>query len=290
MESPKPFEIDPAVFLKEHFELPPLPQCAVQIQDVILKPDVSIERICKILLKEPILIARILKIVNSAYYGFRREVDDIKFAVAYLGIHEIYNMVLSISVVKALGVMETAELDRFWNHSVLTAICAKHLGRRFEPLLSPERIWLGAILHDIGKLVYFKFFPDHYKHILDYSHKHGCLFSQGEKHFSFPSSASMGIILCDRWRLPSIVRDACGGHQLDDLKRFDGGGSRGDFRRIICSANLMAILVAEELNNELKQTIYDGLKECYSLEEKDFLKLMGEVYDLKLDLAKYEWS
>ena len=281
-------EINPAEFLKEHTELPALDGCVLKIQDMISRPDVSVDSISRILINEPVLTAHILKIVNSAYYGFRREIDDVKFAVAYLGIHEIYNMVLSLSVVNALGIEEKEELEKFWSHSVLTALCARHLGKRFEPLLSPEKIWLGAILHDIGKLVYFKFFPDHYREIKAWCEENGLLFNQGEHHFSYPSSAMMGGILCERWRLPTIVKDACEGHGLKDLDLADGG-SRGDFRRIICAANLMAVLAADDLNSDVKQELFDKLKNHFNMNDKEFLQLMGEVYDLKLDLANYRW-
>lgn len=289
MDKPQPFDIDRDQFLKDHFNLPPLPQAVLKIQEIMHDADVSIDTVCNILVKEPVLVAQILKVVNSAYYGLRREVDDIKFAVAYLGLNEIFNMVISISVVKTLGVAEKAEIDSFWNHSVLTAICAKHLGKRFEPLLAPERIWLGALLHDVGKLVYFKFFPDHYRQVVNDSEQNGSLFSQSEKKLGYPSSALMGSILCDRWRLPRVVKDACEYHHMDDLENL-GEGSRADYRRLVCSANLMAVLVDNGLNNEVKQAIFSRLQYAFSLTEKEFLKLMGEVYELKMDLAKYEWA
>jgi HD-like signal output (HDOD) protein len=197
-------------------------------------------------------------------------------------------MALSLSVVKTIGIHEKKELESFWSHSVLTAMCAKHLGKRFEPLLSPERIWLGAILHDIGKLVYFKFFPEHFNTLKEFSSKNGALFSSGEKHFGFPSSGRMGGILCERWGLPAIVKDACECHDAGDLGD-QGGGSRGDFRRIICAANLMAVLASDDLNSDVKQDLFDRLKSHFKMNEKEFLQLMGEVYDLKLDLANYRW-
>ena len=288
MEHLETIEINPAEFLKDPKQLPPLPECVMKMQDMISRPDVSVEAVSRLLMNEPVLTAHVLRIVNSAYYGFRREVDDVKFAVAYLGIHEIYNIVVSLSVVKTLGVEEKGEIDRFWSHSVLTAMCARHLGKCFEPLLSPERIWLGAVLHDIGKLVYFRFFPDHYRAIKGYSEKNGVLFSDGEKHFALISSGRLGGILCERWRLPSIVKDACEGHDLEDLEN-DGGGSRGDFKRIISAANLMAILATDELNNEVRQDLFNRLKNHFKMNDKEFLQLMGEVYDLKLDLANYRW-
>lgn len=288
MENLEAIDIDSAEILKNHEQLPALPGCVLKIQEMITRPDVSVESISRLLMNEPVLTAHILKIVNSAYYGFRREIDDIKFAVAYLGIHEIYNMVLSLSVVKTLGIAEKEELERFWSHSVLTALCARYLGKRFEPLLSPERIWLGAILHDIGKLVYFKFFPDHYQAIKEFSAKNRVLFSVAEKQLGFPASGRLGGILCERWRLPSIVKDACEGHNLEDLAK-EGGGSRGDFRRIICAANLMALLATDDLSNDVRQDLFDRLKNHFDMNDKEFLQLMGEVYDLKLDLVNYRW-
>lgn len=289
MDKPLPFELDQTLFLKEHFNLPPLPESVLKIQEIMYDPDVSIDIVCNILIKEPVLVAQILKVVNSAYYGLRREVDDIRFAVAYLGLNEIFNMVISISVVKNLGVAEKAEIDKFWTHSVLTAICAKHLGKRFEPLLAPDKIWLGALLHDVGKLVFYRFFPDHYKAVLEHREKNGCLFSQAEKALGYPGSALMGSILCERWRMPVIVKDACEHHLMEDLDS-PGEGSKADYRRLISSANLMAELVSNGLNHELKQAIFGCLQNGFNLTEKEFLKLMGEVYELKLDLAKYEWA
>lgn len=288
MDKLEKFEIDPATFLREHFTLSPLPDAVLKIQEIVNNEYVGVEAICELLLNEPVLSAHILKLVNSAYYGFRREVDDIKFAVAYLGIREIYNIVLSSSVVENLGVTEIKVLEKFWTHSIFTALCAKHLCRKFEPLLSPDRIWLGAILHDIGKLVYYRFFPDHYLAIVEFSKKKGCLSRDAEKYFSFPRSSVMGSVLCERWRLPSIVKDACECHSLEDLDTLDGG-SRTDFKKIICSANLMSVLAADELNNDLKHEIFDKLAKKFNYSEKDFLKLMGEIYDLKIEVDNYRW-
>jgi HD-like signal output (HDOD) protein len=260
----------------------------MKIQEIIHKQDVSVEGVCDILTSEPVMTVHILKIVNSAYYGFRREIDDIKFAVAYLGIHEIYNMVLTLSVMNTLKMDEEQELDRFWNHSVLTALCARYLGRRFEPLLQPERIWIAAMLHDLGKLIFNKFYPLHYSAIVEYINEKGILFSQAESDLTYPKSSLMGSILCERWRLPQIIKDACECHDFKSLNT-SGEGARGDFKRLISAANLMAVLTANELSTEVKQELFDSLSRHFRMDEKEFLKMMGEIYDLKLDLAKYRW-
>jgi HD-like signal output (HDOD) protein len=260
----------------------------MKLQEIISRPDVSVDSISRILISDPVLTAHVLKIVNSAYYSLKREIDDIKFAVAYLGIHEIFNITLTLSVVQTIMTGERKEQEDFWAHSIMTALCAKHLGQLYEPLLSPEKLWIGAMLHDIGKLVYHKFYPDHYNAVKGYAQINGVLFSHAEEHFCFPSSALMGSVLCDHWRLPKIVKDACEYHTIKTLENLSEG-SRKDFQKIICAANLMATLSTETLATDVKQDLFTQLSALFNLSEKDFLKLMGEIYDLKLDLANYRW-
>lgn len=288
MENLEAIDISSVDFLKGPRRLPPLPECVIKIQDMILQPDVSVDSISRVLISDPVLTAHVLRVVNSAYYGMMHKVDDIKFAVAYLGIHEIYNIVLAQSVVKTIGIEETEDLEIFWSHSILTALTARYLGKKFEPLISPDHLWLGAILHDIGKLVYMRFFPGHYRAVKMFSRKHGVLFNEGEKYFNLPSSGCLGGILCDRWQLPAVVKDACEGHGIENLGIKDGG-SRGDFLRIVSAASLMSALSMNDLNQDVKQNMFDRLKNHFNMDEKDFLKLMGKVYDLKLDLASYRW-
>ncbi len=282
----EPIVIDPDTFLREHCALPPLPEVVVKIQALINTTDANIENISSLILTDPALTAQIIKIVNSAYYGFRNEIIDIKFAVAYIGFNEIYNIVLSLSVVETLNISELKELDSFWAHSVYCARCAKFLAKKFEPLLNPENIWLGAILHDIGKLVYFKFFPKHYKSIVEFSETSGKLYSEIEKEFEIPSSSYLGQLLCKRWNLPAIISDACEFHTLSDINNVQ----HNDFKKIICCANLVAVLTTAPLAENIKQEIFETLINTFNCSKEDWLTLMGEIYDLKQDSTGQEIS
>lgn len=273
----EPIVINPDSFLNQHCALPPLPQVVMDIQTLITTADANVENISGLIVTDPGLTAQILKIVNSAYYGFRREISDIKFAVAYLGFNEIYNIVLSLSVVETLNVHEVSELDSFWEHSLYCARCAKFLAKKFEPLLSPENLWLGAILHDIGKLIYFKFFPGHYKNIVEISEMSGRLYSDVEKDFDIPSSSYLGQLLCGRWNLPYIIKDACESHSLGDID----DAMENDFKKIICCANLVSVLATASLSESVKQELLDTLMNLLNCSKEDWLTLMGEVYDLR---------
>lgn len=283
-----PIEIDPKTFLREHFTLPALPRVVSKIQNLIESGEADMRIVADLISGEPALTAQVLKVVNSAYYGLSREITNVKFALAFLGLNEIYRMVLSLSVVNTLDIEDKDELNAFWFHSFYAALCAKYLARQYEPLLSLEELWSAAILHDIGKLVYLKFFPDHYKALTAYTKEQGCLFSASEAHFSLPSSALFGTLLCRHWRLPDHISRACEHHSLTDLSApLDKEGAKGRFVRMICLGNLLTVLSTETLNPDVKHEIAAATQQSLSCGEPDFLTLMGDIYDLRTDVERF---
>ena len=281
-------EIDPDTFLKQQHTLPPLPEIVTSIQQIIVSENANVNNISDLITRDPSLTAQVLKTVNSAYYGFKNEITDIKFAVAYLGIYEIYNMVLSYAVVGTLKVQETRMLDSFWTHSIFSALCAKFLAKKFEPLIAPEKIWIGALLHDIGKLVYYKFFPGHYQFIIEHAAKNGQLYRDTEKNLPIPPSHTLGTLLCKRWNLPTMISDACEAHTFDIN---DGSVDKtvSDFKKIIYGANLMAVLASGDLSDETKKRIFKRFTDVFNISEGELLELMGNIYDLKLEVTKFKW-
>ncbi len=285
MDKPDPIEIDPETFLRSHCSLPALPSIITKVQSIIQSNKADISDLEKNISRDPSLVAQILKIVNSAYFGLPREVSDIKFALAFLGLNEIYRIVLSVSVINTLSIEKKDELDNFWFHSYYTAICTKNVAKKFNPLLSFDDLWSAAILHDIGKLVYLKFFPNRYKALTKFSKKEGILFSKAETHFSLPSSSYFGTLLCDRWNLPVKIRKACNSHTIEDLINSHKDTSQ-EFINIISLGNLLAVLSTDDLNNDSKNDIIDAIRHTFNLNEQEFLTLMGEIYELKIDAEK----
>jgi len=211
------------------------------------------EMVTELIKVEPALLAQVLKVVNSAYYGLPGEITNVRVAIAYLGLNEIYRMVLSLSVINTLQIKERDELEEFWFHSFYASLCTKYLAKQYEPHLSPEELWSASMLHDIGKLVYLKFFPDHYEALMTFSKEHGVSFSEAERHLSLPSSSFLGALLCDHWRLPDNVRQACEFHTLNDFLAAEGDSSSTPFQRMICLGNLVAVLSTSELSDSAKR-------------------------------------
>jgi HD-like signal output (HDOD) protein len=282
-----PIKIDPKTFLRQHCTLPALPGVVNELQRVIHGGNVDTDKVAELISSDPALLAQALKIVNSAYYGLPREIGDVRFAIAFLGLNEIYRMVLSLSVINSLAINRKDELDDFWFHSFYAALCTKYLANKYNSHLSPEELWSAAILHDIGKLVYLKFFPDHYTALKDFSREQGCLFSEAERHFSLPSSAFLGTLLCDHWRLPEKIRDACEFHSPRDLLSVTENTPSADFRRMICLGNLLAIISTDELTTTNREDISAAAQSALNLTGGEFLTLMGDIYELRTEAEKF---
>ena len=85
-----PIEIDPKTFLRQHCTLPALPAVVGEIQSLIHDADVDMKKVAELINSDPAILAQVLKIVNSAYYGLPREVTNVQFAIAFLGLNEVY--------------------------------------------------------------------------------------------------------------------------------------------------------------------------------------------------------
>jgi HD-like signal output (HDOD) protein len=282
-----PIEIDPKTFLKEHFILPPLPEVVTNLMDAINSGKTTAKEIAGLVKSDAGLVAQVLKVVNSAYYGLPRHISDVTHAVAYLGFGEIYRIVLTVSVTKALEPPMPDVFRRYWSHSYFTAIISKQLVSSYEKTLDPGDIYTAAVLHDIGKLVYIRFFPDHYQAMASYCEREQTFLADAEERFGLPSHLMFGSILCDRWQLPDDLKEACENHELAWLESLEPGSGEGQATRVIAIANLLANLAEESLEESLKVRVSEAVKKSLDLTDDDFLLLMADVYEMKAEVARF---
>jgi len=278
----KPIEIDPKTFLREHCSLPALPEAVIRIQEMVQSDATDTTMVAQIISGDPALVAQVLAVVNSAYYSLPKTTSNVKYAVAYLGLSEIQRIVISVGVVNAMGIKEKKELNNYWYHSFFTALTTKYLAKKFWSYLDPEELWTASILHDIGKLVYIKFFPEHYKELKRYSKQNGCLFSEAEEHYKLPASSYLGSLLCYHWRLPGKVEDACKYHNL-----FHISEQGSDFQTVITLGNLLTTLSVGGLNESCKNRIKEVAENILELSPNNFISIMADVYDLESEAEKF---
>ncbi len=274
-------EINERTFLRDHFALPPLPEVSTRVMQRINSGDVGPTEIANLLAADAALVALVFKLVNSAYYSLPRRIDNITQAVAFLGLSEINRLVLTVSIMQALEPESISEYKRFWRHSFYAALTSRYLARTFFRTMELEGLYSAVLLHDIGKLVYMKFFPEHYRVLNEFSQENGCFFHEAEQSHSMPSHQLFGAILCDRWGLPDSIRDACEFHELNQLEQVGPDTEDREFKIVASVSNLMAHLADGQLNDELRERVSQRIQSALECSQEDFLISMGEIYELQ---------
>ena len=266
--------IDMEVFERQKKLLPPLPQIMSRIDEVLRSGDSDVKAVSELVSSEVSLVARILRIVNSAYFGLPRQVEDISQAIALLGFREIHRIVLTSSVAEAFKDLNPVYLTNYWKHSYFTALIAKEIARRDELPVDAGVLWPAALLHDMGELVYMRLFPAHYKALMEHRLCEHTTMDLAEDAMGYPPHRELGAELCDFWGLPSTVKDACMNHCM----------VREDFvderiyimRRTVTAADLLSVLALESLREDVQLEIRDILSVILHRSDEEVSSLLGE--------------
>ena len=147
--------------------LPSLPKLHEAVSAETARADVSMQRVAKIVAQDLGMTAKVLQLVNSAFFGLGRQVLDIEDAVGYLGVDIIRSLVVSNAAFTAFAPgQDTAFFERLWRHSWLTALLAQRIAEleSGDALLQAESFQAG-ILHDVGQLALAERLPEDYRRV-----------------------------------------------------------------------------------------------------------------------------
>jgi putative nucleotidyltransferase with HDIG domain len=167
----KSIRIDRAVFQqtleKKLADLPPLPAVVARIMESVNNPETSASDLNRLIAMDQGLSSKVLRIVNSAYYGFPKRISTITNAVVILGFNTVRNLVLGVSAFGLLnqkGIPYGLNRAKFWEHSVATALAGSIMAKRrlIKMRTAPEEAFIGGLLHDIGTLFLDSYFPVQY--------------------------------------------------------------------------------------------------------------------------------
>jgi putative nucleotidyltransferase with HDIG domain len=179
------------------------PDVCMRVFELIHSPMTGTREIAAVVGVDPNLTARLLRIANSAFYGFSRKIDTISRAVTVIGTTELYQLVLAVSAVQKFNNIpnELVKMETFWHHSVYTGLLARSLAARAR-VLHPERLFVAGLMHDIGSLILYHRYPQEMRDILMVAEGDEDVLYQAElERFQF-SHASVGGELMERWLLP----------------------------------------------------------------------------------------
>ena len=183
-----------------------LPDVCMRLTEILQSPKASARSLGEVVARDPNLTARLLRLVNSAFYGFVRRIETVSRAIAIIGDRELYNLVLAVSAVKSFkGVPSVlVNMDSFWRHSMYCGLIARELGKRCR-ILHPERLFVAGLLHDIGSLIMYKQVPGLAKDLLMVARGDEKVLCEAEEQALGFGHAELGSLLLARWMLPDCL-------------------------------------------------------------------------------------
>jgi len=217
-------------------DLPPLPRVFTELKIALANPRSSIQQISSIVEQDVAVSAKLLQLVNSAFFGLARSVLDVKTAVSCLGMSVLQDLVLTLEVLRSFSpneYMSEEFLEEFQRHAQL---CARiGAGIAPDPKMAPQVI-LAALLHDVGKLVIAERTPAHFGRALAQAEAEGRPLYEVEEELIHISHAEVGAYLLSLWGLPHEVVEAVAHHHHP--RRLPQNGM--DTILVVYVANLLA--------------------------------------------------
>jgi HD-like signal output (HDOD) protein len=234
-------------------EVPAIPKVLVRLNEVMAEPDATIDDVARVISLDPTVSNHLLDIVNSAYYGLQVRVSSVKVAVSVMGFNMTKRVALKAAIRSVFASGETAEVarfdrDGFWKHSIHAGVLARVIGQASTNFtgVHPEELYLGGLLHDIGKLVLLDNEPEAYAAVLETCVKgRRPLLKVEEERFGF-NHADVSSVLATKWFLSDELAQAIRFHHTPDHDPFHKG-----LASLIAIADWLAAEAGHNAVNEL---------------------------------------
>jgi putative nucleotidyltransferase with HDIG domain len=195
--------------------LPAMPEVMIKVQHLIKLPGTTPGQLAKIIETDPAIVAGILKVANSAYYGFRGKVTRIQHASALFGTRRLAELITAMSAGTMLGkAMDGYGLEAgdMWRHSIAVAVMASEMAASLSDD-TLESAYMAGLLHDVGKII-LNFHVQQRSLLFDqfFMSNPGKSIQDAERHIMGFDHAVIAGILCDNWNLPKSISFAIRHH------------------------------------------------------------------------------
>ncbi len=263
-------------------KMPAFPGSVNKVLQMTSAIDCAPKDLVQVIEHDPVMMAKILKLVNSAYFGLSREITSIKHGVVFVGLNTIKNLAISIATMGMLPKTGPAGLDmnEFLLHSLGTASIAKLLGKRLG--VTPDKAtdyFVGGLLHDIGKVVFAQFMPQEMERALKRVESEGVSLSIAETIEIGADHAQLGGMLAEKWQLPHALVTCIKEHHSPELNN--------DSNKVLDCVIAANIIVKQvefgSAGNLIEDRLPDRVSARFGME---LYELQNSIRDLDEELEK----
>jgi putative nucleotidyltransferase with HDIG domain len=243
--------------------LPALPSVVTQVMETAADPSASALDLARPILADQSLSAQLLRIVNSAYYGFYRKIASVSEAIVILGFAEVRGLVMAASSFDTFPKSETA-FDRLqlWRHSVAVAFAAERIARR-TPIAPEWNPFSAGLLHDMGKVALDVVDPAHFMQTVGAAREQEVHVTVAEETLETVPHAAAGAALAEHWNLPQQLVEAVQyHHNPEDAPEF------ATLAHITCLADAVTYLAElGESSNGARAPVHPASLEALKLDD-----------------------
>ncbi|MCI4624923.1 MAG: HDOD domain-containing protein [Candidatus Magnetoovum sp. WYHC-5] len=259
-------------------KMPAFPKSVQRVLEMTSDINCSPRELVAVIEHDPVLVMKILKTVNSAYFGLASKITSINHAVVYLGLNAVKNIALTTVTIGMLPRSNSAGFDTngFLLHCILAATISKLVAKKQR--VPHEEIFdyfLTGLLHDIGKVVFLRFMPEKFKKALELAKDGKQPLHKIERKIIGIDHAQMGYFISARWNLPKTLGEAIR-HHHDIIKTDSKKPLHTDYVYIanqLCKklqAGYSGNFFFQDMPNEMKERFGMGLDEIWAgLEDLD---------------------
>ncbi len=199
--------------IKRMQDFPTLPVVYRRINELLRNPYTSASDISAVVSEDQVITTKLLRLVNSAHYGFPKKIETVTRAVSLVGSKALSDLVLATSVMDLFQdeSVDNWSLTDFWRHSLGVACAARAIARRTAHPES-EIFFVSGLIHDIGKIVWLQYFPEELSSTIDYSAEKKIPLYRAESERLKINHARIGRMVAKHWSLPERLSEAVAYH------------------------------------------------------------------------------